>query len=87
MLDVGCQILVVRCWMSGGGCQISDVGCKCQTQILHVICWIWDVRCQILYVGSQMSDARLLMLDIICQMLNFRCCISYVSVGCLMSDV
>ena len=41
MLDVGCWMLNVECWMLDVGCWMFDVECS----MFDVGCWMLDVRC------------------------------------------
>src|SRR5438552_18250294 len=62
MLDVGCSMLDVRCWM-------FDVGCS----MLDVRCWMFDVRCSMLDVRCWMFDVGCSMLDVRCWMFDVAC--------------
>ena len=52
MLDVGCRVLGVGCWMLDVGCRVLDVGCW----MLDVGCWMLDVGYWMLGVGCWMLD-------------------------------
>ena len=54
MSDIGCQVLNVRCRMSGVECQVSDARCR----MSGVGCQVSDVRCRMSGVECRMSGVK-----------------------------